>query len=207
MKENYGKLISLLLVVCLLGPCLTGLAEDGRVSTVYVQVHQNGGTFNPWGSNQDPFMFTRLNFYETLFQWLPGGEMAPLLVEDYGWTDELTMKIKLRDNIIGHAGNQITESDVLFSFEKALETSEYGRHAKNVDFENSYVVGDLNLVIAILAPSAFFYNGLSRVSIVSQKSYEESDDDMVNMAISSGPYKMVSYTSGYEWVLKKFEDY
>ncbi len=180
-------------------------ARDG--STVYVQVHQDSGTFNPWGSNQDPFMSIRLNFYETLFEYNASGEVVPLLVESYEWEDGTTLNLKLHDGIMTHDGNKIVASDVLFSFQKASESAEYGRHASNVDFEKSHVVDDLNLVLATKAEDTFFYNDMTRISIVSEKSFNDCKDEMVNLAIGSGPYKMTDYTPGYEWVLEKFEDY
>lgn len=209
MKQRLRRIGAGLLVAAMLGSSLTGAAsaEEGRESSVYIEVAQDFGDLSPWGQNQDPFMSTRLNFYETLFENRADGTQVPFLIESYEYTDETTMKVKLHEGVIDHMGNEITTSDVLFSFGKAAESAEYARHAANINFDECEIVDDYNMILKLNYPSAFIYNDFTRVSIVSEKSYEESGDGMVNFAYGSGPYKMVSYTPGYELVLEKNDNY
>ena len=210
MKRNFYRAFSLLIAALLAfsAMAVSAIAEGDKTSTVYIEVFQDFGDLSPWGQNQDPFMSTRLNFYETLFENRPDGTQVPLLIESYEFAEDgITMNVKLHEGIVDHMGNEITTSDVLFSFSKALEGAEYSRHAKNINFDESYVIDDYNMVLVLKQPSAFIYNDMTRISIVSQATYEACEDGMVNFAYGSGPYKMVSYTPGYELVLEKNDNY
>lgn len=179
---------------------------DG-VSTVYVQLKGDFANFQPSTKNQEENVSTRLSYYETLFQWDYNGECTPLLAESYEWVDGTHIKIKLHENIHTHDGNPVTANDVLWSLKYASESPEFMRHTQNINFDDTEVLDDYTIQIAINTPNVLFLNDLSRIDITAEKSFNDSPDHMLTCGVGTGPYKMVSYTPGVEFVLEKYDDY
>ena len=176
-------------------------------STVYVEAASDPGNYQPSTRNAGATQVFLLNVYEGLFERAYSGEYEPLLAESFEWTDDTHMTIKLHDNIVTHAGDPVKAEDVLWSIQWAAESAEYSRHTTNIDFENTKVVDDLTLELAIFEPNVFFLNDLSRIQITAKKTFDESPDNLISVANGTGPYKMVSHTEGVEVVLEKFDDY
>lgn len=179
---------------------------DGT-STVYVQLKGDFANFQPSTKNHEDNVSTRLSYYETLFQWDYNGECTPLLAESYEWVDGNHIKIKIHDNIHTHDGNPVTAADVLWSIQYAADSPEFMRHTQNINFDETEILDDYTIQIAINTPNVLFLNDLSRIDITSEKSFNDSPDHMLTCGIGTGPYKMVSYTPGVEFVLEKYEDY
>lgn len=176
-------------------------------STVYVEAASDPGNYQPSTRNAGATQVFLLNVYEGLFERAYSGEYEPLLAESYEWTDDTHMTIKLHDNIVTHAGDPVKAEDALWSIQWAAESAEYSRHTTNIDFENTKVIDDLTLEIAIFEPNVFFLNDLSRIQVTAKKTFDESPDNLISVANGTGPYKMVSHTEGVEVILEKFDDY
>lgn len=176
-------------------------------STVYVEAASDPGNYQPSTRNAGATQVFLLNVYEGLFERAYSGEYEPLLAESYEWTDDTHMTVKLHDNIVTHAGDPVKAEDALWSIQWAAESAEYSRHTTNIDFENTKVIDDLTLEIAIFEPNVFFLNDLSRIQVTAKKTFDESPDNLISVANGTGPYKMVSHTEGVEVVLEKFDDY
>ena len=177
------------------------------ISTVYVEGASDPGNYQPSTRNAGATQVFLLNVYEGLFERAYNGEYEPLLVESYEWTDDTHMTFKIHDNIVTHAGDTVKAEDVLWSMQWAAESAEYSRHTTNIDFDNTKVVDDLTIEMAIFEPNVFFLNDLSRIQITAKKTFDESSDNLISVANGTGPYKMVSHTEGVEVVLEKFEAY
>ncbi|MDE7048808.1 MAG: ABC transporter substrate-binding protein [Lachnospiraceae bacterium] len=188
------------------GEVAAGESAQGS-STIYVEAASDPGNYQPSTRNAGATQVFLLNVYEGLFERAYSGEYEPLLAESYEWTDDTHMTIKLHDNIVTHAGDPVKAEDVLWSIQWAAESAEYSRHTTNIDFDNTKVVDDLTLELAIFEPNVFFLNDLSRIQITAKKTFEESEDNLINIANGTGPYKMTGHTEGVEVVLEKFEDY
>lgn len=176
-------------------------------STVYVEAASDPGNYQPSTRNAGATQVFLLNVYEGLFERAYSGEYEPLLAESYEWTDDTHMTVKLHDNIVTHAGDPVKAEDALWSIQWAAESAEYSRHTTNIDFENTKVIDDLTLEIAIFEPNVFFLNDLSRIQVTAKKTFDESPDNLISVANGTGPYKMVSHTEGVEVILEKFDDY
>lgn len=186
----------------------TAAGESAQgTSTIYVEAASDPGNYQPSTRNAGATQVFLLNVYEGLFERAYSGEYEPLLAESYEWTDDTHMTIKLHDNIVTHAGDPVKAEDALWSIQWAAESAEYSRHTTNIDFENTKVIDDLTLELAIFEPNVFFLNDLSRIQVTAKKTFNESEDNLISIANGTGPYKMVSHTEGVEVVLEKFDDY
>lgn len=205
-KKILAVFLTLALTLSLFG-CDSNSGTGSDTSTVNVEVTSDPGNYQPSTRNAGSTAVFLLNVYEGLFEKAYSGDYEPLLVKEYEWIDDTHMSMTIYDNIVTHAGDPVTAEDVLWSLEWAAESAEYSRHTTNIDFENTKVTGDYSLELAIYEPNVFFLNDLSRIQITAKKSFEESDDNMISIAIGTGPYKMVEHTEGVEVVLEKFDDY
>ena len=174
-------------------------------------------------SNLDPTAMNNsgMNFlweiYEMPYQLTGfGGDLLPVLADASKGSFEKGMDhedgsneytLYIRDDIVDHAGNNITASDVVFSYEWMVGS---GNARGWSQFESVEAVGDyavkltfkreLNLVGEL---TTFF----ARIFIVSEKAYNDSPSGLISDACGTGPYKVKEYVSGSKMVLEKNEDY
>ncbi|MCI8616070.1 MAG: hypothetical protein HFJ01_13450 [Lachnospiraceae bacterium] len=66
-------------------------------------------------------------------------------------------------------GDPVKAEDALWSIQWAAESAEYSRHTTNIDFENTKVIDDLTLELAIFESNVFFLNDLSRIQVTAKK--------------------------------------
>lgn len=174
-------------------------------------------------SNLDPTAMNNsgMNFlweiYEMPYQLTGfGGDLLPVLADDSKGNFQPGMDhedgsneyiLYIRDDIVDHAGNKITASDVAFSYELLVNS---GNARGWSQYESAEAIDDyaakltfkreLNLVGEL---TTFF----ARIFIVSEKAYNDSPSGLISDACGTGPYKMAEYVSGSKMVLEKNEDY
>lgn len=184
---------------------------DGVSTVVFATSEADGKNWQPSVINNGAMTSVMLQFYETLIAWDSNGEMYPLLAESYEFTgDETTgykLHVTLREGIKTSAGDPITASDVLWSYQWASEQAEYIKHTSWIDFDNTTVIDDLNIEFGITTMNYYILNDLSRVAVTAKKSFDESPDNCLSLPVGSGPYVMTSYTPDVEFVLEKNPDY
>lgn len=182
---------------------------DGYLAdNITVAISNDGGTFDPfasftnWGDGGlSGLVFEGLiamDFYYTVYN-----NMAETIeqVDDTHW------KLTLRDGILDTNNNQITMDDVIWSYKQYIDAGNQGGVPKFVEWEKE---SDL---VGIMVLSEAFADGdyekhFGNVRILSQKAYEEdSNGDMTQMPIGTGPYKLKSYNVGTEVVMEVNENY
>lgn len=178
-----------------------------RVSTIYIETEGDPENFQPCGKNLSSSTLIRNWVYERLFNYGWDGEIEPVLVKEYEWVDERTMRCTLWDDIYTSDGNNLTAEDVLWSLENAANSTEYLNNAANIDLENTAVVEDYVIEIAFVERTYFIWNDLSRIDITSKASYEASENGMISLPVGSGPYVMTNYVSGSHVELEKNPNY
>ena len=135
-----------------------------------------------------------------------GGEIVPIMMKGYEQIDDTTYEITLEEGIYDSNGNSITASDVQFSIEKYREQGETSDtdYIVEVEVVSDYVV---RYHMTEDAPVNAFTMVASNLHIVSQASYEASEDGMATDPVGSGPYKVTKYVTGSEIVLEADENY
>ena len=168
-----------------------------------------------WGTNND--IPGNYEVYEMLYEVSSDGELYPLLA-DASYDGNFmpgcdhedgsgVYTVKIYDYIHDHNGTPVTAEDVAFSFMYQYEnetTSDWG------DLVSVEAEDDTTVVFTFTEDQdglGQLSNILCRCFIVSEKSFTESASGLVNEMCGTGPYKFVSYTSGSELVLERYEDY
>lgn len=142
--------------------------------------------------------------YEKLLQ-KSGDEYLPLLAKSWEQIDDTTYQFTLYDYIHDTDGNNITASDVVFSYNLEKE----GGFARNFQlFDSAEAVDTYVVQINLNAPIddlVSFEAIFSLVDIVSEKAYGEHDFN--SDPVATGPYKVESFVTGNNITLVVNEDY
>ncbi|MGI5948060.1 MAG: ABC transporter substrate-binding protein [Lachnospiraceae bacterium] len=173
---------------------------------INVGIDADPGDLSPWGPNSSGRTATTDVLYENLAHCIDG-EVYGVLMRDYELAeDESYMLVHLYDNIYDSAGNHLTASDVKFSFEKCIEGGNINGlgYIENVEVVDDYTAKfNFNTTLYVYDLETLF----ETFYVVTEAAYNASPDGMVTTPISTAPYIMEEYTSGYLMVMKKNENY
>lgn len=181
------------------------VSSGNTKDTVKIAMSNDPLTLAPNGYSSEGFSTAQL--YDQLW-YLTDGERIMRLAESVEAEDDTHLLIKIQSGIKDIDGNEISASDVLFSVGLAKNgTAGYPGATRYVDMENSEIVDDTTVRLALSQPCSFQADALSMVNIVSEASYNASSDGMVTTPVGSGPYRLKEYVSGSYLVLEANEDY
>lgn len=115
----------------------------------------------------------------------------------------------LYDYIVDHMGNNITASDVVFSYDHYLESNKINGsgYRKLISYE---ATGDYEVTFTFseeLTGLRELETVLVASPIISEKSYNELDGNLVTAECGTGPYILKSFVSGSETVLEAYDNY
>lgn len=175
---------------------------------------QDATTLAPWGTNND----TPGNYevYEMLYECTSTGERYGILADESKGNfqpgcdhEEGTgiYTVYIYDYIVDHAGNDITASDVAFSYNYQFNNETTSGWD---DFVEATAVDDYTVQFEFSKEQSnlgWFDNFFCRCFIVDEDSYNASPSKIATDMCGTGPYKFVSYTSGSSLVLEKNDDY
>lgn len=169
--------------------------------TITVATSRDGGGFAPvgnasWGS-------VDMCIYEKLMVIDSEGENHLQLLRSITEVDELTYECEIWDCIYDTAGNHITAEDVKWSIQLFVDNGQKGGvNCLNLlegDIADIDVTGEYTFTwhcSKAFGPGEMGKN-LSNPTIISQKGYEASGEDMyLTNPIGTGPYMLESYTVG-----------
>lgn len=116
MKKILAVFLSLILLLSLMTGCGgdkgttgTGEAKD----TITIVINAEPETLDPASANADPISIV-LNFVcENLFELDANGQIYAELLESYEFTDDTTLKCKLKEGVKFSTGEELTSEDVL----------------------------------------------------------------------------------------------
>ena len=175
--------------------------------------------------NINPLYVTDLNsftimqsLYAPFFE-IVGGEVYygnGLLQEVTANEDSTVFTMKLKEGLTWHDGEAITADDIVFSMETLVDESQavpystYGFDgAGNVAVTEK--VDDLTATITFKSSSTGFLGSLSQIYCIPKHIYEGvqkiGESELNYEPVGSGPFKFVSYQSGQEYVVERFDDY
>ena len=181
----------------------TGTIEAGisyALSTGFDPMTSSGAT--PFAANMHIFEGLVDLHPATREPYLALAAAEPKQIDDTSW------EITLRDGATFHNGEAVTIQDVVYSFERVLDTGNASLFAQFIPFIKSVKAKD-EKTVAFTLNYAFplFPTRISVVKIV-PKAVASKDQAAFDAApIGTGPYKLVSATKDDKIVFEKFEDY
>ena len=188
-------------------PVVIAPIGEYQTETVTLSIMRDIGTFTPWKGFNQFLVFAQMELYEPLMFWdREEKQLVPVLAKDYEQVEDGVYDVHLYENIVDSNGNPMTASDVVFSFNKAIEAGGYVfalAPLKSVEAKDDYTVtftleNEKKMSIEIM---------LSQIYVVTEAGFEQSGDEMVGTPVGTGPYKLRDYTPSSVISLEAREDY
>jgi len=152
-------------------------------------------------------------------------EVAPAVAESWEISpDGLTYTFHIRPNVRFHNGREVTASDAVYSFERALRPesrparpwvfgpvlgSEAFREGEADRVAGLEAVDPRTLRVTLTHSYAPFLSHLlvEQASLVPREIYDDPDEGYLRHPVGCGPFRFASWTPGQSVVLEAFPDY
>lgn len=206
MKKSIACTLTAAMVLGMIGSVVAPVqAEEEKPIKVTAQLSGDVGSMNPYGPEGFSTMTVFPEIYETLFfQKTLGGEVNPLLATGYTMVNDKLADITIADDIYDTAGNHITASDVVFSYEQDIKEGNQPNYLGNI--ESIKALDDYTVEIALKSAGVgVFEDAVCSVRIVSETQYES--DHMDTVPVGTGPYVLKDWSAGSSITLEKKENY
>lgn len=183
----------------------TETSDDDQ--TLVVAQGADPKSLDPHGSNDQPSSRVNKQMYNGLVEATEDMELVPGLAESWEQLDEITWKFNLRQGVKFHNGEELKASDVKFSFERMMDSSEVAHiigAVSSVEVEDDYTV-----ILKTEEPFGPLLSHLAHTasSILNEKAVTEAGDTYHNQPVGTGPFKFVKHDSGDKVTLERFDDH
>ena len=199
------KVLILLVVLLSLTVALSGCS--GKKDALVVAQGSDAKTLDPHGSNDQPSSRINSQIYNTLLDMDENMEIGPGLAESWKKIDDETWEFKLVEGVKFHNGEELKASDVKFTFERMMESSEVAHIVEAL--ESVETPDDYTVILKTEYPFGPLLAHLAHPasSILNEKAVTEAGDDYGQKPVGTGPYKLENWESGDSVTLVKFDDY
>lgn len=179
---------------------------DGKKDTAKIAVYSDFAGFDPYNSGMDLDKVVYDNIFDCLLRNY-NGEFEKVLCTDYQKNEDgKEYTFKLKDGVKFHNGETLTANDVVFSMNRAKESSEMSNYTKNI--VNVKAVDNLTVKITLDQPYVPFLTAVAaQVCIMNEKAVTEAGDNVRQQPVGTGPYKFKQWDSGSQVILERFDDY
>lgn len=223
MKKRMKALAALLCVTAMVTGCGSG-ASDSGTSSAKTQTQKEEGSaktdesqekksevtigFSSEGDSFDPctgFGYTGSPLYSNLVKVNGDEQLENDLATDYTVSDDaLTWTFQIRDDVKFTNGDALKASDVAFTFNTAKEKATY---MDLTMMESCTAKDDTTVEFKLTKPCVTFIYTVAQMGIVPEKAYSDKFGMSADQIIGSGPYKMVQWDKGQQFILEANEDY
>ena len=209
-KRKISLLVVIILVVALLASaCDGGKDKPQTKDSLVVGLTANPITLDPYNTTDSPAGKVNKNMHETLVKYDKDMNVVPCLAESWEIVDDITYVFKLRKGVKFHNGEELTASDVKFSFDMQKDNAHAESVTGMVDFDNCRVIDTYTYEMKMKEPFGSILQHLTQAvtSIVHEKTYTEADKDYSTNPVGTGPYKLVEWKQDDFVKLTRNDDY
>lgn len=173
---------------------------DGGVhrDTVTVAMSKEPKSLIPYGSDDTGTSFVTSQIYEKLIDTDQDMKLVPGLAKSWEQLDDTHFRFTLRDDVKFHNGEKFTAEDVLYTFEKLVESPATSSTFDSVDIASSKVEDATHVVIVLSKTYPAFLRmcSLDIAGIVCKKAMEADPNGYAEKPIGTGAFKFVEYATG-----------
>jgi ABC-type transport system substrate-binding protein len=148
---------------------------------------------------------TNMEIFDTLMEQTGANDFAGRIAKDWYEEDDTHFVVEIYDYVYDSDGNNITASDVAFSF-NTYKDSGFARDFNY--FVSCEAIEDYKVRFTWtekMESLTAFASMMTKTYIVSEKAYNEHD--FVTDPVGSGPYKLVDYVTSAHATLEARDDY
>jgi len=175
-------------------------------------------TMDPHATND--FVTTAIfrQAYDSLVGLTQDMEIAPALATEWNYVGDNTWRFTLRDDVTFHDGSPLTVDDVIFSINRAKDSSFYTALFGGI--QEAKAAGDNAVDVRSNAPDPILPRKMARMFIMSKPWAEEhgvveipdlgaegSEAYSIRHANGTGPMKLVEHDQSVRTIFEKNEDY
>jgi ABC-type transport system substrate-binding protein len=134
-----------------------------------------------------------------------GGEVKGVMAREWNWADDFNLDVTIYDYIHDMAGNPITADDVVFSYQtwqSSTGGAMFGSKLRSIVKTGNYSV---RLTFTEKSYPSFMDN--AGCFIVSRKAYEAAANGFNAQPVSTGAYRVTSFSSGATVTMEKHDNY
>jgi peptide/nickel transport system substrate-binding protein len=167
-------------------------------------------TFDVHDHNTTNTEAIHINLFSYLFKRDANNDIQPHLLETFEVTNDTTWKMKLKDNIKFHNGDQLTSEDVKFTLERIAYDTKLRQNNRYNTIKEVKIIDELNFEIITHEPDPALKSRLSRLGsgMLPKKYIEENGwDHFLKNPVGSGPFQYVDWVRDDRVTLEKFDDY
>lgn len=156
------------------------------------------------------------NIYESLLRFEDDStNVVPELAESYTVSEDgLTYTFKLRQGVTFHDGTPFNAEAVKFNIVRQLPENATAKmsYASMVygDVADVQVIDDYTVAIVLKTPSTPFLHNIAMMyaaPIASPTALQNSDNNISEHPVGTGPYKFVAWDKGQQVILTRYENY
>ena len=131
----------------------------------------------------------------------------PNLAESWTFDAEnMTVTFNLKKGVKFHNGDEFKAEDVLFSFERALNSST--KAALMAGYESAEATDDYTVVMKLNTLSSAFQYNMSQIPMMNKSFVEEKDEEFtLETVCGTGPYFLSEHLEAQSFTVSAFEDY
>lgn len=208
-----GKALVFAIALALIFTVAAGAADNSGKKlkdTLRIATWEDLKTMDPQASNMVSNWMVQLNIFDKLVYEDAEGEVHPRLATSWKYLDDLTLEMKLRDDVYFHDGGKFTAADVLYTIQRGKANSISASTFAPFDTDNTVIVDPYTIRLKFKTPYAAVFNTLTtgRGSIVSKAAIEKMGADAyARNPVGTGPYKLARWKSGTEIALVRNDNY
>ena len=201
----FRKTLSLWVVFMFILSC--GQAAEAPTDILKIGIGVEPVTLFPYGSNDVASSRANVNIFDRLLEKDENGKIIPSLATAWEQVSPTVLKLSLRSNVVFHNGEPFTAEDVKYSVERMLNSPEIEHIASPMD--RVEIIDPYTVNIILKAPFAPILSHLahSAMSILNEKAAVEAGDNIDQMPVGTGPYKLKAWNRGQNILLETFPEY
>lgn len=136
--------------------------------------------------------------FDRLFTADADNNIIPQLAETWEWVDETTLRVKIHEGVKFTNGDDLTAEDVVYSIQRACESSFSAATMSNFDGPNTVAVDTYTVDIKTKSayPNALRILTHGRASIVCKRAIEEMGDEYGRTPVGSGRLIVEKWNAG-----------
>lgn len=152
-------------------------------------------------------------FYDSLLHYNSNtGAVEPNIITEWTWVDDVTLKVKIRDDVVSVSGSKITTADIQWMFERATNLPALSAYAGSFDATGNEIINDYEMTLKLKAPDpiALNYLCLTNFGVQSKADWEAAGgtDGVAQTAkAATGRYILKEWITGDHMTLVRNENY
>ncbi|MPZ28332.1 MAG: hypothetical protein GEV12_18445 [Micromonosporaceae bacterium] len=134
-------------------------------------------------------------------------QLQPRLAEEWSYVDDLTLELKLKSGVTFSNGEPFNAEAVKFSLDRTQDPATKSVNTIFANVDSVQVVDELTVRWHLAQPEALLTQYLSVWPILPPQYTTEDPGRLATALVGTGPYKVKTFSAGYEVLLERNETY